>query len=137
MDTVPSQPQSIAIRDSVSVHCQIAFDFVIDGTGRNISIAVIPLDCGYQIDHFAIHFVPFCRVSPASEDHVQERSYLTVHGLGGGGHSEYLTLSPELKLKSGGMKLALRGLRWESENRGKFLPLIRGDFPGLETGKSD
>ena len=63
------------MRDSVSVNCQFAFDFVIDGAGRNISVAVVPLGCGDQIDYFTIQFVPFCRVSPAREDRVYECSF--------------------------------------------------------------
>jgi hypothetical protein len=58
------------MRDRVSVYCQLAFDFVIDGTGWNISVAVVPLGYGDQINHLAIQFVPFCRVSPAGEDYV-------------------------------------------------------------------
>lgn len=29
-----------------------------------------PLDCGYQIDYFAIQIAPFCRVSATGEDFV-------------------------------------------------------------------
>lgn len=70
MDSVSPEPQSVAFGDTVSVYRQLAFDLVIDGARRNVSVAVVPLGGGYQIDHFAIQIVPFCRVSPAGKDYV-------------------------------------------------------------------
>ena len=82
MDPVPSEPQPVAMRDCISVYRQFAFDFVIDGTGGNIYVAVVPLSCGDQIDYFAIQIVPFCRVWRAGEDKVQECSFLSLGGFG-------------------------------------------------------
>lgn len=70
MDPVPPEPQPVAMRNSVSVYSQFTFDFVIDGTGGKVSVAVVPLGCGYQIDYFAIQILPFCPVPPAGEDYV-------------------------------------------------------------------
>src|SRR5512146_1472809 len=68
MDSVPAEPQPVAMRDSVSVYGQLTFDFVIDGPRGDIGVAVVSLGCSYQIDYFAIQFVPFCRSSACYED---------------------------------------------------------------------
>ena len=125
MDSVPTEPEPVAMRDRISVYRQLALDFVVDGTRRHISIAVVPLDCGYQIDYFAIQFVPFCRIQPTGEDcveallsHVKEQS------------EQQRLFGTEMKI--GTAETTLPTLSCESWKGGGFWPLIRGDFPGPE-----
>ena len=60
VDPIPSDPQSIAECNRVSVGGQLIFDLIVDRVRRHVRVAAVaPLDCRNLVHYCTMHFVPF------------------------------------------------------------------------------